>query len=242
MNQAQLLVKYQEVDKKLKQVEDEFNSNDAVKKFVGSTRALEQIKEKLPEIDQRAKALTEAYNFAITEAGKLDKQVKGIEKKALSCESEEELIALKKQLDDVKAKVAQNDQKIEETVKAMNELYKEYAELGKKNAEMVAVRKEFGPKAQASKVEFDKKKAEIRAELEKIAKDIDKELMNKYLLKRKDKKFPIVFGLDLTKNSSHCPRCATQLFSGFVSDLRQGKILECESCRMLIYGDDGSVK
>ena len=98
MNQAKLLVKYQEIDKKLKLLEDELNGSEEIKKFVTARKFLQLAKEKLPELDQRAKVLTDAYNFAITEANNLENQVKGLEKKALSCDNEEELIAFKKQL------------------------------------------------------------------------------------------------------------------------------------------------
>ena len=239
-NQAKLIVKYQEIDKKLKMIEDELNGSEEAKKFFTARKFLQTVKDKLAELDQRAKVATDSYNLAFNEVKNLEKQIKACEDAVLSCETEEELNALKKKLDDLKAKVSANEQKVDANLKEMNELYKEYADLGRKNAEMKAVYSEFGPKVQELKSAKDKEMEEIKAELNKIAKDINQEIMTKYLSRRKDKKFPIVFGVDLSKNAYYCPRCATQLFAGVVSELRQGEIKECETCHMLIYGKEGN--
>ena len=60
--------------------------------------------------------------------------------------------------------------------------------------------------------------------------------MEKYNVRRKDKKFPVVYGLDLTKKSNYCPFCATGMPAIFVEALSLGEIKECESCHRLIYG------
>ena len=46
---------------------------------------------------------------------------------------------------------------------------------------------------------------ELQVKLDKIKVDIDDELMQKYLSRRKDKKFPIVYGVDTSKNNCYCP-------------------------------------
>ncbi len=241
-NQVKLIVKYQEIDKKLKLCEDELNGSEEAKKFFTARKFLQTVKDKLVELEQKAKLVTDNYNFALNEVKDLEKQIKDCEDLASGCQTEEELNSVKKKLDDLKAKVSQNEQKIDGHLKEINDLYREYADLGRKNVEMKAIYNEFGPKVQELKASKDKEMEEIKAELSKISKDINQELMNKYLSRRKDKKFPIVFGVDLSKNAYYCPRCATQLFAGFVSELKQGEIKECETCHMLVYGIDGSDK
>ena len=62
------------------------------------------------------------------------------------------------------------------------------------------------------------------------------------MVRRKDKKFPAVFGLDLDKKLNYCPFCATQMSMKFMEELNSGEIKECESCHRLIYGFSAAKK
>ena len=75
-NQAKLIVKYQEIDKKLKMIEDELNGSEEAKKFFTARKFLQTVKDKLAELDQKAKVATDSYNLAFNEVKNLEKQIK----------------------------------------------------------------------------------------------------------------------------------------------------------------------
>ena len=79
--QAQLIVKYQETDKKLKLIEDELNGSEDAKKFFTARKFLQTVKEKLAELDQKAKVLTDNYNALLSEAKSLELSAKSYEDK-----------------------------------------------------------------------------------------------------------------------------------------------------------------
>ena len=71
--------------------------------------------------------------------------------------------------------------------------------------------------------------------LEKLKADIDPVLMEKYQTRRNDKKFPIIYGVDISTNSVYCPACATEMSLSQKNELASGEIKECETCRKLLY-------
>ena len=123
--------------------------------------------------------------------------------------------------------------------KRMLELYKEYGKLGQQNRVMKAQFDEFAPKLEELKNSKKEEVQKLKSELKKLEQKIDSTLMEKYIVRRKDKKFPIVFGLDLSKKMNYCPFCATSFSISFFEELSAGNIKECESCHRLIYGFEG---
>jgi len=58
--------------------------------------------------------------------------------------------------------------------------------------------------------------------------------MEKYLEKRKDKQFPIVY--KLTSKDKHCTACGTELSLKQLDELKKkDNVFECENCRKLLF-------
>ena len=74
--------------------------------------------------------------------------------------------------------------------------------------------------------------------LEKLKVDIDPVLMEKYQTRRSDKKFPIIYGVDISKGDAYCPACATGMSLTQINELSSGDVKECETCRKLLYALD----
>ena len=235
-NQIKLIVEYQEIDKNLKVIEDELNGSDIAKKYVVARKFLSTVKEALSELDGKAKSLTDAFNQAVLELEGAIKSAEELGSTVETCQNEEELEYFKKKYQSACEKVNSKQQKLENLSKDMTELYKEYGKLGQQNRVMKAQFDEFAPKLEELKNSKKEEVQKLKTELKKLESEIDKELIEKYLVRRKDKKFPIVFGLDLKKKMNYCPFCATSLSLSFIEDLGLGTVKECESCHRLIYG------
>ncbi len=234
--QTKFIVDYQEIDKKLKAVEDELNGSEEAKKYFTAYKFLSTVKDKLLELDKKAQVATDNYNSAISEIESLVKSAKEFEKSLETCETEDEVEYLKKKCFEVNDKISLAEQKANALSKEMNELYNEYKKLGQANNEMKAQYAEYKPKLDELKNSKKEEVQKLKAELKQLEDKIEKSLMEKYQTRRKDKKFPIVFGLDLSKKMNYCPFCATSMPINFMEELSSGVIKECESCHRLIYG------
>ena len=71
----------------------------------------------------------------------------------------------------------------------------------------------------------------IEAELNKLSKSIPAETMAKYNLKRKEKLFPVVCEVQ----GNRCPQCGMELSIAEISQLSDGKFVECDSCRRVLF-------
>lgn len=233
---TKLIVEYQELDKNLKAIEDELNGSEVAKKYLVARKFLSTVKESLLELDKKAQVATENYNVSVKELESLISFAKELEKSLDGCETEEEVEYLKKKYQDASAKIAVAEQKVNSLSKEMTDLYNEYRKLGQQNKVMKEQYDEFAPKLEELKNSKKNEVQKLKAELKAIEEKIDKTLMEKYLTRRKDKKFPIVFGLDLSKKLNYCPFCATSMPMTFMEELSSGVIKECESCHRLIYG------
>ncbi len=242
LEQTKLIVEYQEIDKNLKAIEDEVNGSEEAKKYLSARKFLSTVKESLSELEGKAQAVTENYNIAIKELENSLETAKEYEKMVETCESESELEYLKKKFQEVGAQISQMEQTISAISKEMADLYKEYGKLGQTNKVMRAQYDEFAPKLEELKNSKKEEVSSLKAKLKNLEQKIDKALMEKYVVRRKDKKFPIVFGLDLSKKMNYCPFCATSMPVSFMEELTSGAIKECESCHRLIYGFEPNKK
>ena len=233
--QIELILSYQEVDKELKALEDELYKNEDTQKYFSAKKFLNTVNETLQGLESKAKTIVDSYNFSLNEVKKLQEEASVYTQSVQSCESEEELNYYKQKYQSVCDLIANAENKANTLYKEMDALLKEFNLLRGKTKEMKVQFEECGPKAKVFADSQKAKKQELQAKLDEIQKDIDEELMQKYLSRRKDKKFPIVYGVDASKNNCYCPSCATGMSISAISNLASGGIKECESCRKLLY-------
>ena len=152
-----------------------------------------------------------------------------------SCENENELNYLKKKFQSTIDGISSLEVKINNLTKEMDDILKEFNKLRVATKQMQAQYTEYGPKFKALKDSKTQEMNALKEKLEVLKKDIDAEIMEKYTVRRNDKKFPIIYGVDISKGSAYCPACATGMSINAVNELAGGTIKECESCRKLLY-------
>ncbi len=225
------LLKYQEIDAKLKSIESELLGSEERKKATGAKKYLESATENVNRLDERAKELALTFeNLKQTEA-KLKEQQAEFQNALNSVEDETEaqyhLKKIEKLLKEIKSL---NEQSASISAEIENTL-KEYAKI-KANSKMAQEQyKEFGAKYNELKASKSKEMEEIKKELSVLAEGIDAELMEKYNKKRGDKIFPILF--EASENG--CSACGMELPMSAKNKLKNGEIIECDQCGRLLY-------
>ncbi len=229
------LVKYQDEDKKLKALEDEVRKSDESQKYLTARKFLSTVNESLSTLEGRAKAVVDAYNIAMAEVDNLKKVAEESTAVIDSCENENELNYFKKKFQVTIDSITNLEGKLNNLTKEMDEILKEFNKLRVMTKQMKAQYDEFGPKYNALKESKAKEMDALKKNLEKLKVDIDPTIMEKYMIRRNDKKFPIIFEVDVSKGTAYCPACATGMSINAVNELTSGVIKECESCRKLLY-------
>lgn len=234
-NQVKYLLNYQEIDGKLKEIEDSLKSSEEAKKYYVATKFLKTVGEVAVSVDQKAKPLIDSYNALALEVKTLEEKAQEFLKSVETCENDDELNYLKKKFQDVANSILQKEDAIKNLQKSMSDLFSEYNKLKEENRAMQEQYKEFAPKFKELKDSKAPEVKSLKAQLEEIAKNVEPSLMQKYVQKREDKKFPIIYGVDTSGKDCYCPACATGMSISAKNELVNGVIKECENCRKLLY-------
>lgn len=232
MSNLATILQYQETDKKLFALEKELSSCEERKEFVKAKKFLENAAEKLDSLEMKARTLKE-------KAADIESRCGAIEKDLADLSGIDELIeggadvsyykkAALKQMDTLrktKAELAATANEISETDKEFKDLKKKVLSMQKKYAEA-------NEKYKAVKAAREGERKALEAELAEIAKGIPEAAMNKYLTKRKEKVFPVVFPLTA---DGRCSCCSMEIPLAAMSELDSSGVIECENCHRILY-------
>ena len=233
-NQIKLLVEYQTYDGQLKAIDDKFLQSEEYKKYFYAKKFLSTVKDSLANLDVKAKLLNDNYKGKSNEVLKLNGEILKCSEKVESCKTDEELEVLQKELQLLISTLEKLEGEIKQIAKETDDVLKELVRLGKETAENKANYKTYGEKCQQIKVENAQEVEKLKTKLEDIKKGIDPKLMSVYSARRSDKKFPIIYEVNIDKNS-YCPACATGLSITAIDELQKGGIKVCETCGKLLY-------
>lgn len=225
------ILKYQETDKKLFALERELASCEERKKYIQAKKFLEGAAEKLDSLEAKATALK-------GKAAEIIERSTAVEKELAELSGIDELIeggadvsyykkAAQKQMDALR-KTKNELAALTDNIKATD---KEFKELKKKVIAMQKTYAEAAEKYKAVKASREGEKKALEKELSLLAADISENAMNKYLTKRKEKVFPVVFPL----TNGRCPCCGMEVPLAAMSELKNSGIIECESCRRILF-------
>lgn len=228
------LLAYQDVDKKLKDIETELGKSEERKKTHSAQTFLKGVNEQIAALDGRAEELANTFSVLTSTYGKLCEEIK--EYDGLDVGDDLEQVAyIKKKAQALSNEIEALAATLENVTKEIGIVLKEF---GKLKSETKAARTQYetyAPKYNALK---DSKKDEIdaiRKELASIEKDIPADIMEKYKQRRKDRIFPVLNrATELGKSGAYCA-CGKALPDAQHKTLLGGGIVECESCHRLLY-------
>ncbi len=225
------LLKYQEVDAGLRKIEVELSSSEERKKAVSAKKYLEGVEEAVAKLEQRAGELSVAYENAVAELEKMKAQGNEFKKALEEMADEGGANYLIKKTDEMLAKTKDLYEQINGLSAEMQTVMNEYLKVKNNTKAAQTQYAEFGKKYNELKNSKQAERQAIEQELEKIKKDIDPALMERYLKKRSEKIFPVLYEI----NGNICGACNMELPTAVISKLNNGEVIECDLCRRLLY-------
>lgn len=232
--QIKLLIEYQEFDKELKKIEDGILKTDEADKYYKSRKFLSNVSDNLNEIDKRAQGLLAKYESITKELKQLN-DIACEHMKALDECEENEVSYIVKKYKERMGELNAKETELNALVKEMEALNKEFTKLASDRKKMKEQFDTYKPKFEELR---NSKLNEVKALKQKQAeseKNIAPEILDKYNAKRKDKKFPVVFGVTIDKKGAYCPACGSSLSVVSINNLTDGNLGECDTCRSIIY-------
>lgn len=232
------LVKYQEEDKKLRDISKKITSNDDVAKYKKIKDTITKAKKLIAEIEEQASVVVAKYETASVNYEKAIKQFEALEAKLANVKEDDEkgrkeildkLMVFKDNLRKLEKGVAGYKQKADELI----EKYKKTTQSGQKYR---AEGKELEEKVKQVKASYDADIKSIQGELKKISAKIDKDLLLKYNQLKEDGKFPAIVPASFVGNDVYC-LCSMEVGPKAVNDIKDSAkgLGTCENCKRLVY-------
>lgn len=231
------IIAYQETDRDLRKIEQELAGSDERKKTSAAKKYLEGVEDSIIKLDKKASELMASFEALSFEKNKISEQHDEIEKGIEMAEDETATGFLLKKAEELISKIKKIEADANKLVGEIQSVLSEYANIKKTTkaaqVQYVEYREKYNKLKESRKEEIDA----VKSKLEKLKQDVDPELMDRYLEKRnaKDKKiFPVLYEV----NGDVCGACNMQLSMEEMSQLKNGKIIECYQCRRLLYKSD----
>jgi predicted nucleic acid-binding Zn-ribbon protein len=225
------LLKYQEEDSKLLKIEQETANSEERKKYIQIKNFLTKASEKLDQLEGKAQELNSLMQRLNDKYDEIKETLKDFENLDELVEEGADVSFYKRNVDQISEQIKSLKGELAALVSAAKGADDEYKELKKK---VLVAQKQY-PEYQAAYQEYKKGKqaqtAEITAELEKLAKDIEPEVLKKYQAKRSERIFPIICQL----NGDRCSKCGMELSIAGKEIVSSGKVIECENCHRFLY-------
>ena len=229
MSKLQAILNYQEVDKRLLKLENEFADSEERKKYVKLQKFLKTAPEKLDALEVKATSLQ-------AEVEKLVQKYEQTEATLGDFDNLEELLNSGADVSFYKKKaqsVAEQLRKLKLAINALvDEIKNTDAEYQKLKKQVISAQKQYAEASEsykAVKAKNEEERKAIESELSAIQKEVDESLLARYLTKRKEKLFPIVGEL----YSGRCPFCSMEPPLIAKSNLAKG--IECDHCHRIIF-------
>lgn len=232
MAQEQLL-KYQQEDSKLLDLEREAANSEERKNFTQAKAFLTKAPEKLEALEARAvelSRLAEQLSKQYSEISDTLKDFESIDELALGGTEisfyKKNVLQITERLKSIRAEIAS-------LTKAVKDADEEYKALKKKTISMQKQYAEYSETYKNYKETKLKEMEAVKAELAKLAKGIDPAVMQKYQAKRSERIFPILCAV----KDGRCSKCGTELSLSGKEKISSGDVIECDNCHRFLFKD-----
>ena len=225
------ILKYQETDALLKKIENELSGSEDRKKAIVAKKFLESVEENLEKLDNRAAELAAAFEAASEKQTKLKEQEAEFGRAIDTLEDETEAQYLLKKAEELLAKIKKHEEETAKIAADIQSVMKDYHALRNNTKAMQAQYSECGKKYNQLIASKKDERESIEKQLEQLKKNVEPSVMERYLKKRSEKIFPVLF----EARGEVCGACNMQLPLSELNKLKNGEIIECDQCRRLLY-------
>ena len=231
MAQIEKLLKYQEEDSKLLQIEREAANSEEWKNYSQAKSFLTKAPDKLDAMDARARELQSLLTRLTEKYEEIAETIRDFEHIDELVEGGADISFYKKNVSQISDRLKSVRSEINALVKSVKEADEEYQALKKKT---ITVQKQYVD-YQAAYQEYKKTKLaemdEVKAELKKLSADISSEVMKRYEMKRSERIFPIICAV----KNDRCSKCGMELSIIGKEKISGGEVTECENCHRILY-------
>ena len=225
------LLAYQSVDAKLRKIETELANSPSRKKAIVAKNYIINTPDTVNKLDDRALSLANAYEELVKEQQSLTEQQKELATAIEKAEDGTEINYLVKKADELINAIKQISATCAKINEDLQKVMKEYSSVRATNKSAQAQYQEATEEYEKLKDSFKAEREEITKQLEGPKAKVDPVLMEKYLKKRANKMFPIVFEV----SGDVCGSCLMELSMLEKNKLKNGEIIECDQCGKLLY-------
>ena len=225
------MLKYQETDKGLKELENELMSSEERRKTASAKKFLDTVNDSVARMDKRAEELAGIYESLSADYRSLEEASGEFQGATEGVEDEAEADYLKKRAEELLTRMRTLEGKIAKLREESEQIVSQYNALKVKTRDAKEQYTVYGQKYKELKASRQGEIARIEGELGELEKSVDPALMQRYKAKRKDKMFPVLYEL----SGELCSHCRMSLSMVDINRLNNGEIIECDNCRCLIY-------
>ena len=227
------LKEYQVQDAKLREIEKVLSGSEERKKTISAKKYLEGVEENVNKLDLRAAELNATFVKATENQLKLKEQQVEIAEAIERVEDEKEASFLIKKAEELIGKIKNLTNEMNKVMEEIQNLVKEYASIKKTTKVAQTQYKENAEKYNALKESYKEERSAIEKELEELKKNVDPALMERYLQKRANKIYPILYEV----KGNICGACRMELPMSELTKLKNGEVIDCDQCGRLLYLD-----
>lgn len=231
MAQIEKLLKYQAEDSKLLQIEREAANSEEWKNYSQAKSFLTKAPEKLEAMDAKARELTSALDKLTKKYDEIAETIKDFESLDELVEGGADISFYKKNATQLTEKLKAIKSEINALSKSVKEADEEFKTLKKKTIAMQEKYKEYSAVYQEYKKGKIAEMDAVKAELEKLSKGIDKEVLARYKIKRSERIFPILCAV----RNDRCSQCGMELSIVGKEKIAGGNVTECDNCHRFLY-------
>lgn len=223
------ILNYQELDLEILKLESDIAENADRKNALKMQQYLKDYQAKLVELNKKAKMLSDNFKKYKEIFNQMAQNLELITKN-LSNEDEKKLDGLIEAGDAITNNLLKLEKKLVEISTESAAVQTEYASIIKNARTCKSNLEKYKNNYNAQKAEIEKQIAEKKANLETIAKKVDKQLLQKYKQKRNEKSKVFVAEIN-----GKCGGCRMEISVSKLAKLKSDGMIECENCGRIIY-------
>lgn len=226
------LLKYQELDEKLYNVEQRLTKSPARKRAGELSKIAKNAQIKSNELESEASKVLKEIEDVKVKFEDNKKSLQSLLNKDLDKLSMEDL----DKITSLKAKILSNlnflEKHLQKHAELVNRILMDFNKTKKMYDEARLQFIECKNKIDEETKELEPEKERLTKELEELSKSVEKNLLAEYKKRRNDNIFPVVVPLEGT---NFCGRCRMELPMVAISRIKDVGVITCEHCKRLVY-------
>lgn len=231
MSQISQLLLYQQKDSELLKIEQEIAGSEERKKFAQTKNYLSKASEKLDKLEGQSQAIISRLDLLNKNYEEIVETLKDFDHLDDLVEGGADLSFYQRNLAQLIDKIKGLKAEIAALTTKAKEMSDEYQSMKKK---VIAAQKQY-PELQKAFKDFKQSRQQqtdaITKELEKLAQEINPEVLRRYQVKRSERIFPIICEI----KNDRCSKCGIELSIADKDKVAAGKVVECENCHRILY-------